>query len=94
MDMANVLITSMPDASSEQIEVLAEEETAKIVAQNPAAVLCQGEMTLTYEIVKCLKASGIDVYAACSDRVTKEFVQEDGTTKREAIFDFVGFREY
>lgn len=62
--------------------------------QSKAIVLCQGEMTFTYAVVKRLKEEGIAVVAACSERKVKEEQMEDGTTKKTAVFDFVQFRRY
>lgn len=34
------------------------------------------------------------VVAACSDRCTKEVVNEDGTTTKTTVFEFIQFREF
>ena len=57
-------------------------------------VLVQGEMTLTYALVYMFHDIGIPCYAACSDRVTEEIVNPDGTTTKKATFKFVQFRMY
>ena len=57
-------------------------------------VLVQGEMTLTYALVHMFHNIGIPCYAACSDRVTEEIVNPDGTTTKKATFKFVQFRMY
>ena len=55
----------------------------------PAAVLCQGEFCLTFLVVSALKAQGITVLAACSERI----VTERGN-KKEVTFQFERFRKY
>jgi len=56
--------------------------------------LVQGEMSLTYQLVSMLKTNDYKVVVACSERNTKEVVNEDGTTTKVATFNFVQFREY
>lgn len=56
--------------------------------------LVQGEMTFTYAIVHELQSYGIVCFAACSDRVSEEVVNPDGTTTKRSTFKFVQFREY
>lgn len=82
------------DATRDEVQQLAEINLAAIVAQKPAAVLCQGEFTYTHALVKMLQAAGITVLAACSERCAVETVDEDGAARRESIFRFVQFREY
>ena len=57
-------------------------------------VLVQGEMTLTYALVHEFQQYGFDCVAACSDRVSEEVVNPDGTTSKKSTFKFVQFREY
>lgn len=57
-------------------------------------VLVQGEMTLTHALVCEFQNNIIDCYAVCSDRITEEVVNPDGTTTKKAIFKFVQFRVY
>lgn len=88
-------ITDIPfpdvDASGDEAYIarLAEEYLGKILALHPAAVLCQGEFTLAYQVITRLKEKGITVLAACSTRNVKT----EGNRK-EAIFVFERFREY
>ena len=85
-------ITAICDEAA--ISRLAEGSVAKILSYNPAAVMCQGEFTLAYAVTTMLKRKGITVVAACSDRKSMETILDDGTTKKQSIFDFVRFREY
>ena len=86
--------------TSEAVGQLAETEVRKLLkmlqesedSQN--AVMCQGEFTLTYNIVSRLKKAGIKVVAGCSERNVAEKKNEDGTTEKTAIYKFVQFREY
>lgn len=80
--------------TTEQVNAEAERFAAQIAEKQPQAVLCQGEMTLTYAMVRKLQAKGILVLAACSERKTHEEVREDGTLQRVSIFQFVQFRAY
>ena len=66
----------------------------KILAREPAVVLCQGEFNYTFAMVECLKASGVKVVAATSERATVEEILSDGSTRQISIFRFVQFKEY
>ena len=61
----------------------------KVMQYQPGAVLCQGEFTLAYSVIRTLKARGIRVLAACSERN----VVTHGNTK-QVVFRFERFREY
>lgn len=78
-----------PDAKERDIGILGEEYCQKILQWEPAAVLCQGEFSLTFFVVSRLKASGIKVLTACSERKTVQ----NGNVK-SSVFVFTGFREY
>ncbi|WP_298464924.1 CRISPR-associated protein [uncultured Mitsuokella sp.] len=92
VDVAFPAVSS--SASEEEIEKLAHDNAVRIIAQKPAAVLCQGEYTYTYALVKRLLAQGICVVAACSERVVEEQHEPDGSTRRISQFRFTRFRRY
>ncbi|MBR3358657.1 MAG: toll/interleukin-1 receptor domain-containing protein [Solobacterium sp.] len=83
-----------PYATAEDVQKLADETVQKILQERPAAVLCQGEFTLTYAIAAKLHEAGIDTYAACSERNVIEETDEQGNTVKKTIFAFAGFRKY
>lgn len=82
------------DLVDREIEQLADQITETILKQNPGAVMCMGEFVLCFRIIQKLKAKGIRVLATCSDRRTIEHITNDGTTRKESVFTFKGFREY
>lgn len=82
------------DWDEQHVREVAEMQANKIVALEPAAVLCQGEFSYTYYLVNLLKKKEITVLSACSERIVKEWVDTDGTCKKIACFQFVRFREY
>lgn len=82
------------DWDEDAVRRLAEENARAILARSPAAVLVQGEFTYTYAIVARLKAAGIPVFSACSERHVSERVNEAGETVRESRFAFCRFRAY
>ena len=73
-----------------EIHTLAEKYVDEIKKYSPSVVMCQGEFTLCYNVVRLLKAEGIKVVAACSKRMVKETV--DG--QKIVTFKFEQFREY
>ena len=65
-----------------------------VMANKPEAIMVAGEFTLAYAMIELCLRAGIKVVAACSDRCTKEVVNEDGTTTKTVNFEFVQFREF
>ena len=97
-EIADVEFPSIPaSASKEDVENYAKDLLDKIMDDfpvRPDIVMIQGEMTFTYAMIQLLLVKGITSVAACSDRVSNEVVQADGTTKKVSEFKFVQFREY
>lgn len=78
-----------PFASKEEIDEKGRIYAERIAAMRPAAVMCQGEFTLSCRVIHLLQEQGIRVLAACTERDVKE---EDG--KKISRFVFAQFREY
>ena len=78
-----------PYADEKAVNELADIYAMQILALKPAAVMCQGEFTLVYSVIKRLKERNISVLAACSRR---DVTEEDG--KKISEFHFARFREY
>ena len=78
-----------PNMTAEEIKTIAKEYEDKITSHNPAAVLCQGESTLCYNVVSKLKEDRIVVLSACSERIVQE--TDEGKIVK---FEFEQFREY
>lgn len=83
-----------PLAGKEDIIKLAADIVKQMLEKKPKAVMCQGEFTLTFEIVSLLKAQGITVLCACSERRIIEEHFLDGKSEKKVVFEFVQFREY
>ena len=86
-----------PTAESVDIKKLAKSIAADVRGTYQDAGICvlvQGEMTLTYALVHMFQQYGFDCVAACSERVSEEVVNADGTTSKKSTFKFVQFREY
>lgn len=77
------------EGDEEYIEQLAGECVEKILEYQPCAVLCQGEFSLSYQVILRLKEKGIRVMAACSKRMVREL-----ENKKEVTFVFERFRFY
>lgn len=82
------------NADEQEIVALADRISEEIVNMKPAAVMCQGEFTLTYALIKNLSKQRIPVVAACSERRTIETKLENGETEKVSRFEFVRFRRY
>lgn len=82
------------NGSEKDIHELAIQIVEQVLNLHPVGVMCQGEFTLTYQIVTLLKQQGIPVYAACTERIVREKVESTGTIVKESEFRFVQFRKY
>ena len=78
-----------PSLDEQGVAEIAEEYVKRILAEDPAAVMCQGEFTLCFEVVQKLRNRNIPVLAACSERRT---ISEGNTKLSE--FTFVRYRRY
>lgn len=83
-----------PNLSKKEIVQLAELYSNQIMNNNPSAVLIQGEMTLSYQIINILKQTDIKLLCACSKRISIDKRDINGNTIKKSIFKFVQFREY
>ena len=81
-------------ADPDAVAALALHCAARILALDPACVLCQGEMTLCFLVVQHLLAQGVPVVAACSERRAEQWTDDGGIVHRRAVFEFVGFRPF
>ena len=68
---------------------MAQDYVGRIEKMKPAAVLCQGEFSLAYQVISKLKERHIPVFVACSERCAKIEGRE-----KKAVFVFKQFREY
>lgn len=78
-----------PYGDEKYIMKLAKDYLEMFLLLHPAAVLCQGELCLTYQVARGLKEEGVKVLAACSERIVEE---KEG--RKTSTFVFRGFREY
>ena len=83
-----------PCMDERAIAEIGEDCIEKILELSPCAVMCQGEFTLTFYVVKRLINKGISCVSACSERSSVEVMQEDGSVRKESLFLFRGFRKY
>ncbi|MBP9750387.1 MAG: hypothetical protein KBC95_00920 [Candidatus Peribacteraceae bacterium] len=77
-----------PTATEADIATLADSIAAQI--PDNAAAMVSGEFTLTYAIIRRLRARGLTVVAATTDRVKTEV----SPGKFEMVFTFVKFRAF
>ena len=66
----------------------------RIMGLYPDVVMIQGEFVFTYRLVGKLKASGIRVVSARSERVCQEFKDENNVIHKHSIFEFIDFVDY
>jgi len=92
VDLAFPNIT--PSANEQEIQQIGDDFVSEIVSLSPAAVLCQGEFTLSYYVTHALKKIGITTLCACSERIVVDRCEEEGLLVKTSCFQFVKFREY
>lgn len=92
VDMSFPAIDPAEDEAA--LDQMADDYAYRILSLAPDAVLCQGECTFVYRIVRRLEERGIPVLAACSRRKSQETRYPDGSTLKRSIFEFAGFRYY
>ena len=81
-------------ATTSDILAIADGLHHTVMTNRPEAIMVAGEFTLAYTMIELCLRAGIKVVAACSDRRTKETVNEDGTVTKTVNFEFVQFREF
>lgn len=81
-------------ATTEDIITIADGLHHKVMANSPEAIMVAGEFSLAYVMIELCLRAGIKVVAACSERRTNEVVNEDGTTTKTTVFEFIQFREF
>ena len=83
-----------PSATEQERQRITYESCQEITKHAPTAVLCQGEMGVTFMMVDYLLQKGIPVLFACSKRKATETVLKDGSTQKSSQFSFHGFQNY
>lgn len=83
-----------PAWTGEEVASQARHLVGRALALWPDAVLCQGEMTMTYALTALFQRAGVTVVAACTRRRTEERRGADGSVTKTAVFLFEGFRAY
>lgn len=83
-----------PQAPAEEIQRQASSLFSYISALENPVVMVQGEFTFTYQLVRLLQQAGIRAVVSCSQRISREYVNEKGETVKEAAFRFEGFRDF
>lgn len=83
-----------PTATTYDVLTIADGLHHTVMANRPEVIMVAGEFTLAYTLIELCLRAGIKVVAACSDRRTREVVNEDGTTTKTTVFEFIQFREF
>lgn len=92
-----------PTWTAFEVQNVADELVASIVGNHKFtelsglynnAFLVQGEMSMTFALIRSLQNKCFDVYCATSERKSIETLDTEGRTVKTSVFDFVQFREY
>ena len=83
-----------PAASEKEVEAMAKACVESILACSPDCVMCSGEFTLCFAVVKALQEQGIPCVCACTDRKVEVQKDADGNVRKTSVFRFVKFRKY
>lgn len=91
-DVRDIQFPNVPStATSEDVAALADSLVAQV--EPGAAVMCQGEFSLTFAVTSRLLAKGHQVVVACTERKVQERQLEGGKVEKTATFEFVAFRQ-
>ena len=83
-----------PYATSEEVAKMGDELISQISPSTGDIIQIAGEPTLTCYVVSQLKKLGHTVVTSTTERVSKEEVLPDGSTKKTNVFKFIQFREF
>lgn len=83
-----------PNLTSSEIKQMVSKNLQEILKFKPSTVLCQGEFTYTFAMVRELKNLKIPVVAATSERIVEEIKEKDDSIKKISTFKFLNFRSY
>lgn len=81
-------------ATTDDIIMIANGLYHTVMENKPEVVMIAGEFSLAYTLIELCLRAGVKVVAACSDRRTKETVNQDGTVTKTVNFEFIQFREF
>lgn len=84
----------VPGDPQVDLNPLVDETFDKIMAYHPVAMMLAGEPVVVARLLRRLQDAGVTVFAAVTDRVSKEVTLPDGTTTKTSVFEFKGFREF
>lgn len=82
-----------PLAPPAAIVETATETARQLFAMAARAAVVQGEMTLTYALVRILEEHSVACYAATTARTVEE-ITVGGATVKKSRFEFAAFRRY
>lgn len=86
-DVRDIQFPNVPSTADESVILEMADQLAGQVADGDV-VMCQGEFSLTFALTSRLRARGLQVVVACSERRVVEHA--DGS--KTAIFEFERFR--
>ena len=86
--------TVSPSADEAALEAQIEAYDRMVADSGAAYVLLQGEYVFTFRLATRLKARGVRVFAAVSERCVTETQTDDGRTVKQSEYRFRQFREY
>lgn len=92
-DLANQCKSINPNASSSEIQNIADGVVETAQSLGVTHLMLQGEPSLFFAAVTTAKASGINCLISTTERVSVEKVQDDGSVVKTNVFKHVQFRE-
>ena len=80
--------------SDKYMNHLVQEYANKIMEYDNPVVMIQGEFVFVFRMVTRLKSMGIRALACCTERISTEEKQADGSIKKVSRFVYGGMRGY
>lgn len=93
-EIVDIKFPAVPSDPLAYLKPIVDETFNKIMAYHPVAMMLAGEPVVVARLLRRLQDEEIAVFAAVTDRVSKEVTLPDGTTSKTSVFEFKGFREF
>ncbi len=92
-DVVDISFPEVPADPAADLHKLADLVVSQLPIE-PCTVMVQGEMTLTFLLVRVLTSLGHCCVAAVTERKSVEVTAPNGAVTKTAVFVFAGFRNY
>lgn len=91
--VGDLIIEPLDMENKEKRQRQIESYISEIDKINPKSVILDGQFFTFFALAELLDRKGYDIYVKCSNRVTKERIDESGNSVKQSIYKFIQFRK-